>query len=128
MGNSFQANYTAGGRFDPPFYPSKPKPFIKGHKISAMAGENTHAYNLPFDVEFIGVAMSCSAYDPDDHWTLIVDGEVVVETSYTKDLPEGMFFTAFPSPAAGALVTFIFHNSGRAKDVWFNYQMLRDRE
>lgn len=123
---SFHAGYNVGGRLDPPFYPSKPIPFIKGHKLSAMLGSNVHSYTVPFDVEFIAVAVSCSSYDPDDHWTLKLNGHVLVETSYTKDLPEGMFFTAFPSPEEGSVITFEFQNTGKAKEVWFNYQMLRD--
>ena len=123
---SFNASYVPGGRFDPPFYPSKPLPFIKGHKLSAVMGNNVHTYTLPYDVEFLGVAVSCSEYDLDDYWTLTIAGVVIVESSYTKDLPEGMFFTAFPSPPKDAVVKFEFYNNGAAKEVWFNYQMLRD--
>lgn len=124
--HGFGVNYTAGGRFDPPFYPSKPLPFIKGHKLSAVAGNNVFPYTVPYDVEFIGVAVSCSKYETDDHWSLKYGSLTLIETSYTKDLPEGMFFTAFTTPKAGDVITFEFFNSGEAKDVWFNYQFLRD--
>lgn len=126
-GGGFNVNYTAGGRLDAPFYPSKPIPYIKGQIMNVSGANAQMEYEVPFDVEFLGVAVGASRYDTLDNWTVTVNGVPIVETIYTKDLPEGMFFTVLIPLNAGDKISFLFINaSGQPKDVWFNYQFLRD--
>lgn len=125
----FRVGYTAGGRLDPPFWPTKTVPFIKGQIIKIGTVSAQEEYTMEFDAEFFGVAVGASSYKTEDNWTVAVNGKPIVETIYTKDLPEGMFFTALIPLAKGDVITFIFDNASLSpKDVWYNYQFLRDEE
>ena len=126
---SFNVGYVAGGRFDPPFWPTKSIPFIKGQIMKVGTASTQEEYVLEQDVEFFGVAVGASDYKTEDNWTVAVNGVPIVETIYTKDLPEGMFFTAIVKLVKGDVITLIFKNaSASPKDVWYNYQFLRDEE
>lgn len=123
----FNVNYTAGGRLDAPFYPSKPVPFVKGFIMEVELGSLSADYTLERDAEFLGVAFAASEYDTQDNVTVQVNGVNVLETIYTKDLPEGIFFTVLIPLIVGDVITFVFNNeSRRPKDVWYNFQMLVD--
>lgn len=127
MSGAFNVNYTAGGRLDAPFYPSKPTPYIKGFIMEVGASSMQREYTLDQDAEFLGVAFAMSTYDTHDNVTVKVNGSEVIDTVFTKDLPEGIFFTTLIPLAKGDRITFIFNNySGIPKDVWYNYQMLVD--
>lgn len=126
MSVSPPANYVIGGMLDPPFYPTLPETYTKGHILEVVQGENVHSWTAPFDVEFLGIAISCSQYDTYDNWSLIYKGRFMVETCYTKDLPEGIHFMTCPAIKQGEQIIFNFNNSGDEKVVWFNYQCLRD--
>lgn len=126
-GSGFGVTYAAGGRLDAPFYPSKPKPYIKGFLLHAKGGMQQEEFVLPHDVEFLGIAVGASKYDTEDNWGMRINGEAVIETIFTKDLPEGMFFTVLIPLVAGDKITFNFNAaSGTPKDVWYNYQFLKD--
>jgi hypothetical protein len=124
---SFGINYVAGGRFDPPFMPTKTEPYIKGQMLESIGGGIQRVYFQPeVDVELLAVSVGASEYEARDYWDLIVDGRVVCDTIFTKDLPEGMYFTAIIPVEAGKALEFVFHNEGaRPKFVWVNYQMLK---
>lgn len=125
--SGFNVGYVAGGRFDAPFWPSKTIPYIKGRILKVGTISTQVEYKVPFDAEFFGVAVGASKYNTEDNWTVAVNGVPIVETIYTKDLPEGMFFTALIQLNKDDVITFIFDNASAVpKDVWFNYQFLRD--
>lgn len=127
--SGFQVGYVAGGRFDPPFYPTKQKPFVKGLTLPVPDGGGVHllTYTLPTDAELISIACGCSRYDIADNWDVRVNGEVICESIYTKDLPEGMYLMAILQLEAGDRIDFYYHaDSGVGKQVWVNYQMLKD--
>lgn len=129
MGGSFDVTYTAGGRFDPPFYPTKQKPYVKGFTLPVPDGGGVHTmtFAVPFDVELISIACGCAKYHVQDCWDVRVNGEMVCESIYTKDLPEGMYLMAILQLKAGDKIEFFFHaDSGAGKEVWVNYQMLKD--
>lgn len=124
---SFGAVYTAGGRLDSPFWPTKRMPYIKGDILKVSSAVVQKEFDVEYPLEFFGVAVGASKYNTEDSWTVAVNGVPVIDTIYTKDLPEGMFFTAFIPLDEGDKITFIFNNaSGVSKDVWFNYQFLKD--
>ena len=123
----FNVGYTAGGRLDAPFYPSKPMPFIKGFILEVGSTPTQKEYVLDRDAEFLGVAFAMSEYDTHDNVSVRVNGRNILETVYTKDLPEGIFFTTLIPLKQGDSVVFVFNNvSQKPKDVWFNFQFLID--
>lgn len=127
--SGFQVGYVAGGRFDPPFYPTKQKPYVKGLMLPVPDGGGLHLlpFILPHDAELLSIAVGSSRYDAQDYWDVKVNGVMVCETIYTKDLPEGMYLMAIIPLAVGDRIEFIYHaQSGAGKHVWVNYQMLRD--
>lgn len=125
--SGFGIGYLAGGRLDPPFMPTKVKPFIKGDTLQvSVMGAYRKDTPITLDGELLSVAVGCSMYEPKDYWNLYLDGDIICETVYTKNVPEGMFFLAVIPVLAGSTLTFEFvNNGGRAKYVWWNYQFLR---
>lgn len=127
MSGGFNVNYTAGGRLDAPFYPSKPFPFIKGFILEVGATATQKEYIIEKPSEFLGAAFAMSEYDTKDNVTIRVNDRNVIESVYTKDLPEGIFFTTLIPLDVGDKITFIFNNvSLNPKDVWYNFQFLID--
>ena len=125
----FKTTYTAGGRFDHPFYPTKQIPYSKGQMLEVEESIDvyTKVLTLPFDVEMLSVAIACSNYNVEDSWSLYVNNEIVTDEIYTKDLPEGIFLMAVWDIAKGTPIKLDFNNaSGVEKKVWVTYQFLRD--
>jgi hypothetical protein len=127
--SGFAVSYVAGGRLDPPFYPTKTQPYVKGIRLSTGSSDpvSTHLYTMPIDGELISVAIACSRYADADYWSLLVNGKTIAETIYTKELPEGLFFMVAHPIKAGDVLELQFYNaSSTAKSVWVNYQFLVD--
>lgn len=125
----FNIAYVAGGRLDPPFMPTKAQPYVKGDLIEFLVdspGVISKDYMVEEEMEFLSVAGACNRYFPKDNWELTVNEMKIIETCYTKDLPEGIFFIAVISLVPGDVITFTFHNAEDVpKIVWFNYQFLK---
>ncbi len=125
---SFTIAEVSGGRFSPPFMPTKTKPYVRGRLISFTAGvvEKEDKFTMDFDTELLSVAVGASKYYPTDYWGLKVNNEVVFESIYTKDLPEGCYLMAVITVKAGQELKFKFYNTENvAKHVWVNYQFLK---
>lgn len=123
----FMTAYMAGGRMDPPFMPTKTYPHIKGIRVPVSGADPlvTELYNVPQDAELVSLAIACSRYDDNDHWSFYINGKQVCDSIYTKELPEGLFFTVIIPLKQGDELRFDFHNvSQTTKSVWLNYQML----
>ncbi len=120
------AQYVVGGALDAPFWPTMPETYTKGHILEAVQGSNIHEWIVPCDIELLGIAISCNKYDLYDNWSLSYKGRFLVETCYTKELPEGIHFMSCKQIPAGEKLLFFFENQGAKKVVWFNYQCLRD--
>ncbi|MFY0127856.1 Low copy number virion structural protein [Bacillus cytotoxicus] len=123
----FTTSYLAGGRLDPPFYPTKTKPFVPGFIMdSASFTTEEFKYTLPADMEFYAISVSCSVYELDDKWDLLVNGEYFCKNIYTKKLPEGMHFMVYEQLTAGDEIIFRFYNQGIIdKTVWFELHCLK---
>ena len=117
----------AGGRLDPPFYPTKGIPFIKGLNIvSNQVGQHTEIVSFPFDAELVAVSGACSLYQPDDYWNLSVGGELIFDEVYTKNFPEGVFLMAVIKLPADTEIRIDFNNAtGNTKKFWVNLQLLK---
>lgn len=123
----FNITYQAGGRFDSPFYPTKGKPFIKGRRVLINSDFVEDTYVVPFDMELITIAIGASRYNDSDYWSLLIDGELIFDTIYTKDVPEGFYFMVVREVQQNSEIVFKFYNdSGASKTVWLNYQFLKD--
>ncbi|AHC19022.1 Low copy number virion structural protein [Paenibacillus sp. FSL M7-0802] len=121
------ASYIVGGRFDPPFMPTKTQPYIVGTRIESRGiGKVESKMQVSDDCELLSVAVGASYYESRDYWNLYVGGKLVCQRIFTKDLPEGMYFTAIIPCPIGTEFHFEFMNEGgKNKDIWVNYQMLR---
>ncbi len=112
---------------DPPFMPTKTYPHIKGIRVP-VSGSNlivNDMYYVQQDAELVSLAIACSRYDDNDHWSFYINGKQVCDSIYTKELPEGLFFTVIIPLKQGDELRFEFHNvSQTTKSVWLNYQML----
>jgi hypothetical protein len=123
----FNVNYQAGGRFDTPYYPTKTKPFIKGRRVPIDSAEITDIYSVPYEMELLTISLGASRYNDTDHWSLKVDGELIFDSVYTKDVPEGFYFMVVREVKPGSQIEFKFNNdSGAYKTIWLNYQFLKD--
>ncbi|ANB66132.1 hypothetical protein GFC29_3809 (plasmid) [Anoxybacillus sp. B7M1] len=125
--SGFAVSYVAGGRFDPPFMPTKRFPFIEGIRIEMSSSEPVvvHKYTVPQDAELISIAMAASRYYDTDYWGVKVNGKVLAKSIYTKDLPEGLYLMVVVPLKAGDEIELTYTNASQTgKAVWFNYQML----
>ena len=123
----FNVNYQAGGRFDYPFYPTKTVPFIKGRRVPIDGDTKEDIYVVPYDMELVTVSIGASRYNDKDHWSLTVDGVLIFDSIYTKDVPEGFYFMVVREVKPGSEIVFKFNNdSGAYKTIWLNYQFLKD--
>lgn len=123
----FNVTYQSGGRFDSPYYPTKGKPFVKGRRVPIASDYVEDIYSVPEEMELLTVAIGASRYNDKDYWSLRVDGEIVFDTVYTKDVPEGFYFMVVREVKPGSEIKFMFKNdSGAYKTIWLNYQFLKD--
>ncbi len=123
----FNLTYQAGGRFDFPFFPTKGVPFIKGRRVLVNDGFVEDVYNVPYHMELLTISIGASRYNDADNWSLFIDGELIFDTVYTKDVPEGFYFMVVKEVVPGSEIVFRFNNdSGAYKTVWLNYQFLKD--
>lgn len=127
MSASDFVTYLAGGRLDPPFMPTKTFPLIVGDMVeSSGAGKVEKKLTLEAECELLSVAVGVSNYEPKDYWNLYVGNDLVCQTIYTKDVPEGMYFTAvIPCPAGTQLHLEYFNEGGKQKYIYVNYQTLK---
>jgi hypothetical protein len=124
----FNVAYTAGGRFDAPFMPTKTTPYIQGRiiEVGGQIGDVEDVFQLDSDVELVSVAVGASYYEATDNWDLLIGNMRLFNTIYTKDVPEGIYLIAVVPIAAKTDIRFVFHNlGGHPKYVWVNYQCLR---
>lgn len=136
----FNVTYPAGGvidevkkiNFPPHLFPSLAKPFTKGFKleIPAITGVYTLTYTAAQPIELIDIGLACSGYADDDYWEMTVGTEKIVETMYTKELPQhvnmGTTLYVVQRIATGTEIKMEFHNdSGTSKNVWFDLRFLK---
>jgi hypothetical protein len=115
-----------------PLYPKKTRPYIKGLQLSipAAAGTYTAKYTVPQDMELLSVAFAASGFSLDDYWFVDVGNERILDTIFTKELPESVLmgtpWSIVLPVAAGTVITLGFVNdSATAKRAWWNLHFLR---
>lgn len=124
----FTTNYQAGGRMDFPFMPTRTQPYIKGIRVPVTSdmGVAEHTFTITQKrAEMYAVAIAASRYEDRDNWSLYVNGTLMIDEVYTKELPEGIYTMALVKLLAGDTLKFVFKNvSLTNKSVWLNYHML----
>lgn len=118
--------------FPPHLFPELSKPFTKGFRmeVSASTGMFEKVYIAPVDMELIDVGLACSGYGDEDYWEVIVGADKIIETMYTKELPQHInmgstLYTVEKIPA-GTEIKLQFHNaSASTKTVWFDLRFLK---
>lgn len=135
---SFSVSYVSGGVIDKvrelpyPHFSKNKTPYIKGQKLNLNNAKKvtTDTFSLPFQTEFLSVAVACSCYNDEDYWELTLDGVKICETIFTKELPESVsmgnsFGIVYPLKP-NSVIKFDFYNmSGVEKNVWYNVKFLR---
>lgn len=142
----FGPNYSVGGNLDRVKYideigkvnfpshlfPTLSKPFTKGFRlpIPAIKGLHKISYTAPSDLELIDVGLACSGYSDGDYWELEVGGNLIMETIYTKELPQhintGTTLYVVERIPAGTVINMLFtNNTGSSKTVWFDLRFLK---
>ena len=126
---SFNVGYIAGGRFDPPFMPTKTEPFIEGRllEVYGMVTDFTDVWIADRDYELVSIAMESSAFQVRDNWSVKHNDRVICNHIYVKQAPEEVYLMAVITVKAGDRLQFTFNNEGgHSKFVSINYQMLAD--
>jgi len=115
-----------------PLYPSKVRPYIKGLQliVPATASTYTTGYTVPEDMELVSVSFAASGFSLDDHWFVDVGGDRILDTIYTKELPEAVLMgspwaVVLPVAAGTQIVLGFVNGSSTAKRVWWNLHFLR---
>lgn len=125
-----QPVYQAGGRHDYPFMPRFQYPFFKGIRVEVTSDDSVveHSYIVTHKkADFLSMAISCSRYEDKDNFNLFVNDNQLMETIYTKELPEGMYLMVCVPLVQGDRIKFQFINSSlTSKAIWVNYQALID--
>lgn len=117
-----------GGRLDAPYMPTLTEPFIKGQMldIPGSVASIEKSFSTDSATELLCISVGASKYSPRDNWDLYIGQQKIVESNFTKNLPEGAYLMAAKPVSAETPIKFVFHNeSGIAKSVWVNYQFLR---
>jgi hypothetical protein len=118
--------------FPPHLFPEKTRPFSKGFmlQVPPMAGRYEEVYVTTEDMELIDVGLACSGYADGDYWELVVNTEKIIETMYTKEVPQSInmgttLYTVVKLPAGTELRLQFYNQSQTAKNVWFDLRFLR---
>lgn len=137
---SFSPTYPVGGvideikkvNFPPHLFPTLNKPFTKGFRlqIPPVTGMHSVTYRPPVDMELIDVGLACSGYSDGDYWELMVGSEKIMETIYSKELPQhintGSTLYVVQRIPAGTEIKMLFMNdTGSSKTVWFDLRFLK---
>lgn len=138
----FSPTYSVGGvideikkinfNFPGHLFPELTSPFTKGFRmeVPAMTGTFTSIYTAPVDLELIDVGLACSGYGDEDYWELEVGTNKIIETMYTKELPQhinmGTTLYVIEKIPAGTDITLSFvNNSETSKTIWFDLRFLK---
>lgn len=116
------------GRLDAPYMPTLTKPYVKGRylDIQGKVGTTKDTFRLDFDAEILSIAFGSSKYQARDYINVYVGSMKIIDSLYTKELPEGInLMVAQPVPAGTEIRLEFVNAGGAAKTIWFNYQFLK---
>lgn len=143
---AFNTTYSAGGQLDKVtvieevkkvnlpahLFPTKTRPFTKGFRIEVptLLGPYTKEFTPDVDMELLDVSLACSGYGDDDYWELEIGEEKIIETMYTKELPQHIntgtnMYTVEHIPAGTTIKLSFYNTSQTSKTVWFDLRFLK---
>lgn len=104
---------------------------IYGYMLEIIPSANQLQYIIDFTApatgRITGITYSLSAWNHEDNWDLVVDGNKIFKNVYTKEYGEHKFFNVFCPIAGGKKVQFIFNNiSESSKILWVDFNILED--
>lgn len=136
----FNTSYIVGGiidevkkvRLPEGLFPTLTTPFMKGFRIDipAINAMYEEIYTLTQDMELIDIGLACSGYGDGDYWEVLINDEKIIETMYTKEIPEHInmgstLYTVYKC-VSGTNIKIRFHNeSNSSKIAWFNLRFLK---
>lgn len=109
-------------------FPSKKKPFVKGKivNIPALQGDYEDYYTVDVDCEMLAISIAASDYTSPDCWDLYVDGQLVCETVYMKEVAEDFRFDVVIPLSRGSEIRFVYHNATDTdKIIWYNLKFAK---
>lgn len=113
-------------------FPVLSKPYTKGFRmqIPPVKGLRSISYTSPVDLELIDVGMACSGYSDGDYFEIQVGDEKIMETIYTKELPQHIntgttLYVVERIPAGTEIKMFFMNETGSTKTVWFDLRFMR---
>jgi hypothetical protein len=138
--NTFGANIILGGELDRvgrvdklphPIFPSLTMPKVKGSFIDVPPNTGTYSKILTAnkDLEFISVSLACTGYLFPDYWEFFVGNYKVMETIYTKEVPQTVYggtqmTLVLPIPAGTPMRVDFVNRSSTSKQVFFDLKLL----
>lgn len=137
----FNISYIGGGVLDKvrelpyPHFSKFSTPYIRGRLVTvpemSFADAVIDSYALPFQTEFLSIAVGCSVYCDGDYWELKIGNNMICESIYTKDMPESVsmgnsFGIVYPLESNTTLQFKYYNVSKSAKTVWYNIKFLRE--
>ena len=118
--------------FPPHLFPELSRPFTKGFRMEVppLRGLYQKTYTVPQDMELIDVGLACSGYGDEDFWELQVGPNKIIETMYTKELPQHInmgatLYVVEKIPAGTDITLYFRNNSSSSKTVWFDLRFLK---
>jgi hypothetical protein len=111
-------------KFPYPLYPKLKRPYPMGLRFEITWDKKDFIFPIilpnPFKYELTSISISFSGYKDGDSFSLICNGDTLLDTVYTKEF--GQVIDIRPvSPCQGTALTFIYHNdTGTSKIVWLD--------
>jgi len=126
--------HAVGGRFDPPFHPTKMFPGFVGRHVSIPEKMNVprsikDMFFASHDVEFYAISVTSDSENFNDFWNLKVDGKVLARNIHCSKYDEGLYFQVAHPVRAGTEIVFEYNTAdGQARNVEVLFHFLTDDE
>lgn len=118
-------------RLPHPIFPKFTVPKIKGifMDLPPRVGIYSAYITADKDVEFISASLACSGYLHPDYWELSIGEYKLMETVYTKELPQTVYggtlgVLVYPVKANTIIQVDFVNDSATSKQVWFDLKFL----
>ncbi|WP_187355450.1 hypothetical protein ['Paenibacillus yunnanensis' Narsing Rao et al. 2020] len=122
----------AGGRLDPPYWPTKTYPCFVGREIQIPRTADvsrviTDRFRLTESAEVYAVSFKTDSTDFRDYWNLTVSGREVARNIHCLNYEEGLYFQVVLPVQAGQEIYFEFHTAdGAARNIGIMLHLLSD--
>ena len=128
------SRYIVAGRLDPPFQPTKTRPYILSRMVDidglrAIGSKRivSDTFTMSHDVEFFAISLKADIITSADYWSLMVDGRLIINHVYCKDYGEGLYFQVAHPVKGGKEFEFEFSTEGdERKRIEVSYHFLTD--